>query len=70
MCFSANAQHSNGDGFFNNWENDYRNNYENDFSLTFPSSHGMENDSAAPLGSGLLILTALGGCYLVARKKR
>ena len=66
--FSASAQGR--DGFFSSWDND---NYENrdpdpSFSLLFPNHFG-DSDNGAPLGSGLLVLTALGAGYAVARKK-
>lgn len=65
--FSANAQGR--DGFFSTYDND---NYENrdpvSLSLNFPN-HFDNTDNDAPLGSGLLVLTALGAGYAVARKK-
>ena len=67
MGFGANAQY---DSFFNDWE-DIGNGLDRDvLSLpTLPDSHGITED-VAPLGSGLLILTALGAGYAVARRKR
>lgn len=67
--FTANAQGR--DGFFSSWDND---NYENrdpdpSLSLNFPN-HFETTDNGAPLGTGLLVLTALGAGYAVARKKR
>ena len=68
MGFGATAQYT--DGFFSN---DVYNRFDDDenapgFSL--PSSHFADGNQNAPLGSGLLILTALGGAYAVARKKQ
>ena len=65
----ANAQGR--DGFFSSWDND---NYENratdpSFSLNFPN-HFDSDDNGAPLGSGLIILSALGAGYAVARKRK
>ena len=67
--FGANAQGR--DGFFSSWDND---NYENratdpSFSLNFPN-HFDSDDNGAPLGSGLIILSALGAGYAVARKRK
>lgn len=70
MGFGVKAQHGNSDAFFNNWESNNRTGEENAFSMGFPGGHSLTGDSYAPLGSGLLILTALGGGYIVARKKR
>ena len=65
------------DGFFNDW-NDVGNGLENynDFEnglrgtvLPGLPGHG-DGDQPAPLGSGLLILTALGAGYAVAKKRR
>lgn len=39
--------------------------------IVFPGGHNLTNDAnGVPLGTGLLILTALGAGYAVARKKR
>ena len=68
---TANAQR---DGFFRNYDNGFREEPEVIGSTT-PSipggvTPGSENgDEPAPLGSGLLILTALGAGYAVARKR-
>ena len=70
----ANAQR--GDGFFNNWNDvgngldkfdDFDNGLRGDGPVT--PGHG-GGDQPAPLGSGLLVLTALGAGYAVARRKR
>ena len=70
MCFGVKAQHGNRDAFFNNWESDNRTGGENALSMSLPGDHGLTGDAPAPLGSGLLILSALGGGYLVAKKKK
>lgn len=66
------------DGFFNNWE-DVGNGLDqfDDFDNLrgggpgLPGGgHGHGGDPSAPLGSGLLVLTALGAGYAVARRKR
>ena len=69
MCFGVKAQHGNSDAFFNNRESDNRTGEENAF-MGLPSDHGLTGDSYAPLGSGLLILSALGGGYLIAKKRK
>ena len=70
MCFGVKAQHGNRDAFFNNWESDNRTGGENSLSMSLPGDHGLTGDAPAPLGSGLLILSALGGGYLIAKKKK
>lgn len=70
MSLAASAQGR--DGFFSNW--DYatgdRTTDPTDPTFTLPSSHGVDTNTEAPLGSGLLVLTALGAGYAVCRKKR
>ena len=73
--FTANAQGRN-DAFFNDWSNDGYNRTTGDpvnLGLVLPYTIDMgtntEDPSAAPLGSGLLVLTALGAGYAIARKK-
>jgi len=68
LSFGASAQ---ADGFVADWTtNDmFR---DGGFSalpgITF--DHGLSVDQPAPLGSGLLLLTALGAGYAVARRKK
>ena len=71
LGISANAQGKN-DAFFNDWDNSYNGNRDPD---PFPAILGgtlgnLQGDQDAPLGSGLLVLTALGAGYAVARRKR
>lgn len=70
MGFGVKAQDGNSDAFFNNWESNNRTGEENAFSMGFPGGHSLTGDSYAPLGSGLLIISALGGGYLIAKKKK
>lgn len=62
----ANAQK---DGFFNDWDD-----VSNGLDRTgiempsLPGGHGESGDVTAPLGTGLLILTALGGAYILKKK--
>ena len=73
ISLTANAQGR--DGFFSNYDNGYYGNRGSDPGIGLPSSDPMSNtptttDPQAPLGSGLLVLSALGAGYAVARKKR
>lgn len=72
---TSNAQRG-GDGYFTDW-NDISNgldkfdDFDNGLRGGSPGtpSHG-GSDTPAPLGSGLLVLTALGAGYTVAKRKR
>lgn len=68
---TANAQGR--DAFFGNYDND--NNRSVDLGIGLPlgsqmSENPTNNDDPAPLGSGLVILTALGAGYAVARRNK
>ena len=71
MAFYASAQRH-IDGFYNDWDNDYDNRLGETLDITMPSAHigNIDNESAAPLGSGLLVLTALGAGYMVTKRKK
>ena len=71
LGFGANAQYLGmSDSFFNDWDQSDRLDIGG-FSFVLPASHGFGEDTpSAPLGSGLLILTALGAGYAVARKRK
>jgi len=58
------------DGFFDSWSNSEGREINGDgFDMPgLPSSHGSEEDST-PLGTGLLILTALGAGYAAVKRK-
>ena len=63
---TATAQHS--DGFFRGGNDNYENRSE---GINDNTGSGIQNDDfGAPLGSGLLILTALGAGYAVAKRRR
>lgn len=69
----ANAQGR--DGFFSNYDNGTRDlDGDHTFDIIAPN-HGINgyasgNGEEVPLGSGLLVLTALGAGYAVARKRK
>ncbi len=64
----ANAQ---TDGFFRTGDSDYRNTPGVD-EPTVPHGTvgGIKDQDAAPLGSGLLVLTALGAGYALKRREK
>ena len=71
LGLGASAQRGN-DGFFNNFTYD---NYNRDGDQLEAPVHGFTgyaqgNGDPAPLGTGLLIMTALGAGYAVVRKKK
>jgi len=68
---TANAQSKN-DAFFNDWSTSNNDSWRTTLALTLPSGGlgEIEGDPGAPLGSGLLVLTALGAGYAVARKRK
>ena len=68
MVVIANAQ---SDSFFKSDNSNAGNGNRDDegFSMALPS-HGATDDQQAPLGSGMLVLTALGAGYAIARRKR
>ena len=76
LGFTASAQRG-GDGFFNSWDDvsngldkydDFDNGLYRGDGPGFPGHGG--GDTPAPLGSGLIILGALGAGYAVAKRKR
>ena len=71
LGLTASAQFNiNTDAFFNDWAESDRL-AGSGFSFVLPTSHGFGQDTpSAPLGSGLLVLTALGAGYAVARKRK
>ncbi len=75
LGLGANAQGGKSDGFFGNWDNGVDRDVENPFEIggiNVPSGQApgdFTGNEPAPLGSGLLILTALGAGYAVSRKR-
>lgn len=78
MTISLTVSAQGRDGFFTSWDNGYGNRTNNapGTNLELPNAGGLVNggdygnDEPAPLGSGLLVLTALGAGYAIYRKKR
>lgn len=74
MMISIGANAQKNDGFFRNWDNGTGDRTTEISSITPLIPGGVpgefDTDQEAPLGSGLLILTALGAGYAVARKKK
>ena len=68
---TANAQRGGRDGFFNDWE-DLDNGLDRTTNVDLPALPGHHNydyDQAAPLGSGLIVLTALGAGYAFRKRE-
>ena len=72
LGLTANAQGT--DGFFKNWDNSINRGFGDDDILDISNpgivTFGESDNTQAPLGSGLLVLTALGAGYVAVRKKR
>lgn len=70
FVLTANAQ-GRIDGFYKDWDdNDDFRDAISTFTLSMPGSAiGSYYNNPAPLGSGLLILTALGAGYAIKRRK-
>ena len=72
ISFTANAQGKN-DAFVTEWGSGSRTSWGDDpLGLLLPTGAigGSNDDQPLPLGSGLLVLTALGAGYAVARKRK
>ena len=68
VSFGAKAQ---SDGFFRDGGvDDYSGRTDSPTPLVPTGQVGTIQDTNAPLGSGLLILTAMGACYVIARRKK
>lgn len=72
LGLGANAQIGISDAFFNDWaQSDFLRDGGLGLMLPgLPGDHGLGGDVPAPLGSGLLILGALGAGYAIRKKKR
>ena len=69
LSFGAKAQYLGmSDSFFNDWDQSDRLDVGG-FSFVLPANHGFGEDTpSAPLGNGLLVLTALGAGYALKKK--
>ena len=68
MVSGAKAQ---TDGFFKSGDTDnYSSRTESTTPIVPTGQVGTINDTNAPLGSGMLILTAMGAGYAIARRKK
>lgn len=56
------------DAFFSDWS-DFDNRENNVDLPALPGEHGYTGNQNAPLGSGLLVLTALGAGYAALKRK-
>lgn len=72
LGLGANAQIGISDAFFNDWaQSDFLRDGGLGLMLPgLPGDHGLGGDVPAPLGSGLIILGALGAGYAIRKKKR
>ena len=69
LGLTASAQFNNTDAFFNDWDQSDRLDVGG-FSFVLPANHGFGEDTpSAPIGSGFLILTALGAGYALKKKR-
>lgn len=67
MGLGASAQR---DSFFNDWEDIGNGLDRTTLDLpVLPNQHGINDDVEAPLGGGLLVLTALGAGYALMKKR-
>ena len=72
FALSVNSFAQNSDGFFNNYDNNPYNRMDDPTGiLNMPTGAlGSTHNEYAPIGSGLLILTALGAGYVIRRQKK
>lgn len=73
LSMSCNVFAQRSDGFFNTVDDDPYNRIENiDNPLVLPQNPigSTSNEPAAPLGNGLLILTAVGLGYVIRKQKK
>lgn len=57
------------DSFFSEWEDLENRGIIGDDMPNLPGIHGVNYDQGAPLGTGILILTALGAGYAAVKRK-
>ena len=66
LCLAAGAM-AQDDAFFNNWNDS--DNREDGLELPALPNHALSGEQPAPLGGGLLILTALGAGYALSKRR-
>lgn len=73
VALLSNSAYAQNDGFFNNWrDSDNRESIDGGIEMPgLPASHGFGEDQSGetPLGTGLLIMTALGVGYAATKRK-
>ena len=70
LVMSVGVMAQNNDAFFNDWENSLRIS-DPAIGLLMPNTNiGDISNSPAPLDGGLLVLTALGAGYTVAKRRK
>ena len=67
LGFTVSAQR---DDFFNDWDDLGNGLDRTEFEMPTLPNPGLDTNQYAPLGSGLIILTAMGAGYAIARRKR
>ena len=70
LGLTANAQSGKNDAFVTDWANSNNRDWSSSLDLILPTTFGSTGDVDTPLGSGLLVLTALGAGYAVAKKRK
>ena len=74
LGLSTYAQCNNNGGVFQRGpeSNEYSSNREDNEGglINLPQSHGSDNDSSAPVGSGIAVLVSLGAAYIVGKKRK
>ena len=66
LGFTVSAQR---DAFFNDWDDLGNGLDRTEFDMPALPYHGLDTNQNAPLGSGLVILAAMGAGYALARRK-
>ena len=66
MCLGASAQ---SERFFSSWSDEGARTYSDNTPAVPRDPIGLGQNSKAPLGSGLLVMTAMGAGYALIRKK-
>lgn len=60
----------NGGGVFGRGESTEQSNRENTLFAPKLPQHGQNGNQPAPLGSGIMVLTAIGAAYLVGKRRK